>query len=273
MICHAQHSMLNHFYTLWFSVVILFGICLIAGLLRAGGQIQTLSNKQKTSKAKWEPHKFCCLAEKWDVTKRRGSWKLQEMFWKKHFESLFCYCCFHLSDFILCITKSPADCFIAWGFVLVLPTRNVSTLQVCRTSQTLARVGSGLSEYPANRNRTAVTQICSVLRGQVPFPYRNLTVNMAGVFAIIPSETAIQTNAKCKIQAKVLTQALLTAGMDGHPCDLPPALTARRYSEVGRYSCWLQFSTRADLGAAASDLIYKGEAIIPLTSAESLSVS
>lgn len=44
--------MLNHFYTLWFSVVILFGICLIAGLLRAGGQIQTLSNKQKNVKGK-----------------------------------------------------------------------------------------------------------------------------------------------------------------------------------------------------------------------------
>lgn len=43
------------------------------------------------------------------------------------------------------------------------------------------RVGPGLSKYDVNHNRT---QTCSVLRGQVPFPYKNLAVNMAGVFGV-----------------------------------------------------------------------------------------
>lgn len=71
---------------------------------------------EKTAKAKWGSDQLCCLSEEWDVTKKGGRWKWQELLWKKAFESSLVDHCFHLSDFSLCITKSPADCRHCLGF-------------------------------------------------------------------------------------------------------------------------------------------------------------
>lgn len=169
MICHAQHSMLNHIYTLWFSIVILFGIHLIVGLLRDGDQVQTLSNDWKLQRQNKS------LTDS-AVYLRSGMWQRREAagnckicFERKHFESLLVYCCFHLSDFFfLCITKRPADCrYCLRGLYLSFPHCFVGF-------QSTSDFGPELSL--ANLSILLITtewwntQLWSSLRGQVPFP-------------------------------------------------------------------------------------------------------
>lgn len=152
MICHAQHSMLNHIYTLWFSIVILFGIHLIVGLLRDGDQVQTLSNDWKLQRQNKS------LTDS-AVYLRSGMWQRREAagnckicFERKHFESLLVYCCFHLSDFFFSLHNKKA-CWLPLlpeGFVLVIPTL------FCRFSEYIrlwTRVVSCQSKYPVNHNR------------------------------------------------------------------------------------------------------------------------
>lgn len=152
MICHAQHSMLNHIYTLWFSIVILFGIHLIVGLLRDGDQVQTLSNDWKLQRQNKS------LTDS-AVYLRSGMWQRREAagnckicFERKHFESLLVYCCFHLSDFFFSLHNKKA-CWLPLlpeGLVLVIPTL------FCRFSEYIrlwTRVVSCQSKYPVNHNR------------------------------------------------------------------------------------------------------------------------
>lgn len=175
MICHAQHSALNHIYTLWFSIVILFGIRLIVGLLRAGGQVQALKNERKLRRQS-EGLTNCAVyvrSEMWQRREAAGNGK--SCFERKRFESLLVDHCFHLSDFFPLHNKKR--CWLP-----SLPGVWCSSFP--HSTAVWGRIAEssdfGLELALACLNILLITtewwciQISSILRGQVPFPKKIL---------------------------------------------------------------------------------------------------
>lgn len=147
MICHAQHSMLNHIHTLWFSTVILFGIHLIVGLLRAGGQVQTLSNEWKLQRQSKSLTNSAVYPRSKMWQRREAAGNCKRCFERKN------HCWFIVVSiyliFSLCITRRPADCHYCLRFLYLSFPHWMSVF--CRFSEYISlwtRVGSCLSKSP-----------------------------------------------------------------------------------------------------------------------------